>query len=154
MTRRLAHAFFIAAFPLLACSDTAPNRLFGSMSQMYDLTFDQVNLVAQGSSVSIEYVRTAGAMPGQPAVLVVDLTGVVNVAGTSIDLTMQNMGQPRGVLQQVATTTQTFPIQRGTITFDTAPTAGAKVTGSFATTLSTPAGYTLDGDFSATVTAR
>ena len=85
--------------------------------------------------------------------LAVDLTNIVNVAGSSIDLTQLVDGQPRGVLQRVGTVSTDLPIERGTVTFDQVPQVGQTLSGSFYSTLSTPAGYTLNGSFSATVSS-
>jgi hypothetical protein len=136
-----------------ACGGDDANKLYGSMSEVYDLGFDSVGLVRQDQSISIEYVRGSGAAAGKTAKLVVNLAGIVNVAGTSIDLTEMQGGSPRGTLQRVQSVTTDYEIQRGTVQFDQAPEPGADVTGHFYTTLVNPAGRTLNGDFSAKVTA-
>jgi hypothetical protein len=150
MTRRgfalLASLAWLACLACFGCSSDS-NTLTGSMSQMYDLSFDSVNIILQGTSVAIKYVGSSG----DPAVLVVDIANIANVAGSSIDLTQLDSGQRRGVLQRVATVTTDFPLQRGTVVFNQVPQVGSPLSGHFATTLSNPAGYTLDGDFSATV---
>jgi hypothetical protein len=138
----------LAAFlTMLSCND-GQNKLYGSASQIYDLSFNSVTIVLQGSSVSIEYIGSNG----DPAILVVDFANIVNVAGSSIDLTQLDSGQPRGVLQRVGTVTTDLPIERGTVVFDDVPKVGSNLSGTFAATLAIPAGYTLDGDFSAMVT--
>jgi hypothetical protein len=121
------------------------------MSQMYDLSFDSVTIILQQTSVSIAYIKNGN---GDPAQLIVDFANIQNVAGSSIDLTQLDMGQPRGVIQRVSSVTTDYPIERGSVTFDETPQVGAKLSGSFVTTLSNPSGFTLDGDFSATVTAQ
>jgi hypothetical protein len=137
-----------ACLPLLCCSDN-PNKLYGSMSQLYDLSFNSVTIVKQGTAISIQYIGSSG----EPAVLVVDTANIVNVSGSSIDLTQMDAGQPRGVLQRVGTTTMDFPLERGDVTFDQVPQVGSQLSGHFDATTANPAGYTLDGDFQATVSA-
>jgi hypothetical protein len=140
---------FFCALPLLGCSSNG-NKLYGSMSTMYSLSFNSVNIILQGTMVQIQYVSNGN---GYPAQLIVDFTNIQNVAGSAIDLTQLDGGQPRGVLQRVSTVTTDFPIERGSVTFDQVPQVGQKLSGSFVTTLSNPSGFTLDGDFDDTVTA-
>lgn len=137
-----------AGLALTACSSNS-NQLSGSLGQLYDLSFNSVTIVLQGKNVSIQYIGSGV----DPAVLVVDLTNIENVAGSSIDLTQLVNGQPRGVLQRVGTVTTDLPIERGTVTFDQVPQVGQTLSGNFHTTLSNPDGYTLNGDFSASVTS-
>jgi hypothetical protein len=118
---------------------------------MYSLSFDRVDILVQETSVSIEYVSNTN---GYPAQLTVDFANIQDVAGSSIDLTQLDSGQPRGVLQRVGTVTTDYPIERGSVTFDQVPQVGSKLSGSFVTTLSNPSGFTLDGDFSATAKAQ
>lgn len=139
---------FVVLLSLLGCSDK-PNQLYGSASQMYDLSFNSVTIVLQGTSVSVQYVGSQG----DPAILVVDFANIANVSGSAIDLTQLDSGQPRGVLQRVDAVTTDLPIELGTVEFDQIPKVGSQLSGHFAATLANPAGYTLDGDFSATVTA-
>jgi hypothetical protein len=144
MTRRVL--LFVASMSLLSCDQSA-NKLYGSASDLYDMSFNSVTIVLQGKSVSVEYIGSQG----DPAILVVDFAHIENVAGSSIDLAQLDSGQPRGVLQRIGTVTTDLPIERGTVTFDQVPQVGQNLSGHFAATLSDPAGYTLDGDFSATV---
>ena len=137
-----------ACLALTGCSSNA-NQLSGSLGQIYDLSFSSVTIVLQGEHVSVQYIGSSA----DPAVLAVDLTNIVDVSGSSIDLTQLVDGQPRGVLQRVGMVTTDLPIERGTVTFDQVPQVGQTLTGSFDSTLSNPAGYTLNGSFSATVTA-
>jgi hypothetical protein len=137
-----------ACLALPSCSSNS-NQLSGSLGQIYDLSFNSVTIVLQGEHVSIQYIGSSV----DPAVLVVDLTNIVDVSGSSIDLTQLVNGQPRGVLQRVGTVTTDLPLSRGTVTFDQVPQVGQSLSGNFYTTLSDPAGYTLNGNFSANVTA-
>jgi len=141
-------ALVAASLVLTACSSSS-NQLSGSLGQIYDLSFNSVTIVLQGKSLSVQYIGSGV----DPAVLVVDLTNIVNVAGSSIDLTQLVNGQPRGVLQRVGTVTTDLPIERGTVTFDQVPQVGQTLSGDFHATLSNPEGYTLNGGFSSTVTA-
>jgi hypothetical protein len=140
----------LALVPMLSCSSSSGNDLSGSMSQLYDLSFSNVNIILQGKSVAIQYINGTS---GDPAVLVVDFANIANVAGSSIDLTQLDSGQPRGVLQRISGVTTDYALERGTVVFNQVPTVGATLSGNFAATLAAPAGYTLDGDFSGTVTA-
>jgi hypothetical protein len=137
----------------VSCSSES-NTLSGSMSEVYDLGFDSVAIVRQGDTVSVEYLRTSGPASslGKTAKLVVNLSSLASVAGVTIDLTQLVGGSPRGALQRVQSVTTDYKLQRGTVVFDQAPDPGADVTGHFNTTLSEPAGRTLNGEFSATVT--
>jgi len=145
----IRRAFVIAAsLSMPSCGDSS-NQLYGSASQLYDLSFNSVTIVMQGDSVSIEYIGSQG----DPAILVVDFANIVNVANSSIDLTQLDSGQPRGVLQSVGTVTTDLSIEQGTVVFNEIPKVGSNLSGHFAATLSDPAGYTLDGNFSATVEA-
>lgn len=137
----------------VACSSDSDNTLSGSMSQVYDLGFDSVSLVRQGSSISVEYLRGSGPAAGKTAKLVVNLANLAKTSGVAIDLTEIVEGSPRGTLQRVQQVTTDYPIQRGTIQFDQDPDPGVEVTGHFSATLSNPAGRTLNGDFSGKVTA-
>jgi hypothetical protein len=144
----LAVPFGVALTLSSGCSDS-PNRLYGSASQFYDLSFDSVTIVLQGSSVAVQYIGS-----GQdPAILVVDTANIVNVSNSTIDLTQLVGDQPRGNLQRVGAVTTALPLQQGTVVFDQVPKVGSTLSGHFAATLAKPAGYTLDGDFSATVIA-
>jgi len=135
--------------PSLSCSGGA-NSLDGSLSQMYDVSYDNVSILLQGTAVSIQYLKSDGS----GWVVVADTANIVDVSGSTIDLTQPLVsGQPRGVLEYVGAVTTDFSLQRGSIVFDQVPKVGTKLTGNFATTTSKPSGYTLDGNFSATVTA-
>jgi hypothetical protein len=144
-------AALLALVALLGCSQGGGgNDLSGSLAGLYDLSFTDVHVIMQGSSVAIQYVNGTSAYP---AIVVVDVAHIVNVAGSSIDLTQLDSGQPRGVLQSIDTVTTNFPIQQGTLTFNQVPQLGQTLSGTFAITVSNPPGYTLDGDFSGTVVA-
>ncbi len=150
----IARFWAVLALGLLVsvgCSSSNPNTLSGSESQVYNLTFDKVIIVLQGTSVSVKYASDAG----DPAILVVDTAEIVNVANSTIDLTQLVLGQPRGVLQNVNGggdgVTNQLMIMRGTAVFDQVPTVGKTLTGQFNATLTD--GFTLNGTFSSTVNA-
>ena len=149
MSWRAVRAMAVAACVALPACSSNSNQLSGSLGDIYDLSFNSVTIVLQGKSVSIQYVGSGV----DPAVLIVDLTNIVNVAGSSIDLTQQVNGQPRGALQRVGTTTTDLPIKDGTVVFDQVPQVGQNLSGNFHTTLSNPEGYTLNGQFAANVTS-
>jgi hypothetical protein len=161
--RRLRAAAVPAALVSLSCLGCSHggNKLYGSLSQLYDLSFNSVDAVLQSMSASddtppnqvqIQYISNSS---GDPCVLTVDFSNIENVAGSSIDLTQLDADnqQPRGVLQRVSSVTTDFPLERGTITFDQVPTLGQQLSGTFDTTIANPSGYTLDGNFTATVSA-
>ena len=135
-------------FPLLSCSGNS-NSLSGCLGDLYDLSFKSVNLILQATSIEIQYVNDTSGDPASSS----DFKNIENVAGSSIDLAQLDNGQPRGVLQMIGTVTTDFPIQRGSITFNQTPKVGQQLSGVFAVTVSSPVGYTLDGDFSGSVTA-
>ena len=139
----------ICALIAVCCCGTSSNTLTGSEAQVYDLSFNSVVILLEGTSVSIKYVGDSG----DPAILVVDVANLASVAGVSIDLTQLDSGQPRGVLENVNGggdgVTDQLMISRGTVVFDQTPKIGANLSGSFNATLVD--GYTLDGTFSAPV---
>jgi hypothetical protein len=141
---------------LAACGGSGDNRLFGSISQVggYSLDFDQVRIVRVSDQVSIEYQKlSGGTLQSKVAKLTVTVGDLSNMAGNPIDLTETVGGLARGTLQRVEQTTTDFPLEVGTVTFKQEPTVGTDLGGTFRTTLSDPAGRTLNGDFKAEVTA-
>jgi hypothetical protein len=147
--------FGLAVLFLLAGCGDPPNKLTGSMSQIYKLDFDRVQIVRVGNEVSVEYQRTSnGAVAAKVAKLTVQVGDLSNLAGNDIDLTELVAGLPRGSIQRVETTTTVFPLKVGTAHFDQEPTAGTELSGWFHTTMSEPDGRTLNGDFQAKVEAR
>jgi hypothetical protein len=84
----------------------------------------------------------------------VSISDIQPVAGMDIDMTTQVNGQPRGTVQRVDSGgTIDFPLQLGKIHFNQEPVANADITGWFRTTLTDPAGRTLNGNFQAKVQA-
>jgi hypothetical protein len=145
MNRRL-----LLLLPILACSN-AGDSLNGSVSQVYDLSFNSITITQYDQQVQIEYVGDNG----DPAVLTVNISDLSPISGSSINLVSMVPGtqQFRGVLQNVGTVTKELDIEIGSVVFNQVPTVGSSLSGSFSTTLSDPAGYTLDGTFSGTVNA-
>jgi hypothetical protein len=141
------------AVPLLAllagCSSTSANSLTGSESQVYDLSFSNVVIVLQGSSVSVDYEGSNG----DPAILVVDTECLASAVNVTIPLTDDCNGQPQGVLKNVNGggdgVTDQLMITMGNVVFDQLPKVGSTLSGQFNATLND--GYTLNGTFSATV---
>jgi hypothetical protein len=134
-----------------ACADDS-NRLYGSVSQIYKLDFDHVQIVRVGDQLSIEYQRMSGQnVEAKVAKLTVIVGDLANMAGNEIDLTESVGGLPRGTMQRVETTTTDFPLEVGNVRFGQEPVAGKTLSGSFHTTLAEPAGRTLNGDFEAKV---
>lgn len=147
-------ALLLVPFLLLASCGDPPNRLYGSVSQVFSLGFDRVQAIRVGDEVSVEYLRTSGqTVLAKTVKVTVSIGDIQPVAGTDIDLTAQVNGLPRGTVQRVESTTTDFPLQVGKIHFDQEPVANADITGLFRTTLADPAGRTLNGDFQAKVEA-
>jgi len=141
----------ILACSLGACSND-PNRLYGSVSDIYSLDFSRVQIFRVSDQVSIEYQRVSGqSIQAKVAKLTVVVGDLANLAGNDVDLTEIVGGLPRGTLQRVESTTTDFPLQVGLVHFNQEPVAGTNLSGSFHTTLADPAGRTLNGDFQATV---
>ena len=148
--RRRCAALALALTVAAGGCGSAKNRLFGSVDEVYDLSFNSVNLQTVSGFLVVEYVQASGA---KVAKLSANLSDVTVKGGQPIDLTTMVGSQPRGTLQRVQQTTIQLPIQQGTLTLDEPVTAGANLSGQFRTTLSDPMGRTLNGDFSATVVA-
>ena len=141
----------ILACSLGACSND-PNRLYGSVSDIYSLDFSRVQIFRVSDQVSIEYQRVSGqSIQAKVAKLTVVVGDLANLAGNDVDLTEIVGGLPRGTMQRVESTTTDFPLQVGLVHFNQEPVAGTNLSGSFHTTLADPAGRTLNGDFQATV---
>jgi len=150
--RRLLIATLLAC-GLGACSKD-PNRLYGSMSQIYGLDFNRVQILRVGNQVSIEYQKLSGQnIEAKVAKLTVTVGDLANLAGNDIDLTESVGGLPRGTMQRVESTTTDFPLKVGTVHFNQEPSVGTNLGGTFHTTLADPDGRTLNGDFQATVVA-
>jgi hypothetical protein len=136
-----------------ACS-SEPNRLYGSVSEIYSLDFGRVQIFRVSDQVSIEYQRLSGqSIQAKTAKLTVIVGDLANLAGNQVDLTELVAGLPRGTMQRVESTTTDFPLKVGNVYFNQEPIAGTKLSGTFHTTLADPDGRTLNGDFEATVVA-
>ena len=154
--RRLSIVLLLAC-GLAACGEES-NRLYGSMSQVYPLDFDRVRIIRISDTVSvtsnqvaIEYLRNKDqAKVAKLSVIVGDLA---NMAGNEITLTEKVEGLPRGTIQRIESGTTDFPLEIGNVRFDQEPEVGTNLSGSFHTTLSDPAGRTLNGEFQAKVEA-
>jgi hypothetical protein len=147
-------SILLLACGLASCGSDA-NRLYGSLSQSYKLDFDRVQIIRVGEDVSVEYQRLSGQnISAKVAKLTVRVGDLANLAGNDVDLTELVGGLPRGTMQRVETSTTDFPLQIGTVKFDQEPAAGTELSGKFHTTLSDPAGRTLNGDFKAKVETR
>jgi hypothetical protein len=143
----------ILAFSLGSCSKD-PNRLYGSLSDVYSLDFNRVQIKRVSDQVSIEYQRVSGqSIQAWVAKLTVTVGDLANLAGNDVNLTESVGGLPRGTMQRVESTTTDFPLKVGSVHFNQEPVAGTDLSGSFHTTLSDPDGRTLNGDFQATVVA-
>jgi hypothetical protein len=143
---------------LASCSDS-PNRLYGSMSQVYPLDFNSVRLTLVGDQVSVEYQRMSGqTVLGMTAKVTVSIGDIQPVAGNDIDMTSLVNGLPRGTVQRVESDgTTDFTLQVGKIHFNQEPVADAEITGWFHTTVAADSAEsssrTLNGNFQAKVEA-
>jgi hypothetical protein len=144
---------------LASCGDP-PNRLYGSMSQVYPLDFNTVRATLVGDQISIEYLRMSGQTTmGMTAKATVSIGDIQPVAGNDIDMTeLLASGLPRGTVQRVESDgTTDFALLAGKIHFNQEPVANADITGWFHTTLSTDSAdttnRTLNGNFQTKVEA-
>lgn len=125
----------------------SPNKLSGSLSQIYNLDFDSVQVSMIQSFLVVEYDK-AGSQ-GKTLKMTVDLTGYTVVPSLEINLAEKApSGSVRGTLQQIVSTMTDFTMTSGGLTLDAVPTVGQHLGGHFHATFSTPMGRSLDGDFS------
>jgi hypothetical protein len=147
--------FWLAFLVVIAGCGDPPNKLYGSMSQVFKLEFDRVQILRIGGELSVEYQRISNdAVAAKVAKMTVKVGDLSNMAGNDIDLLESVGGLPRGSLQRVESSTTLFPLKIGTVHFDQEPEPGTELSGWFHTTLSDPDGRTLNGDFQAKVEAR
>ena len=120
-----------------------------------DLGFNTVRATLVGDQVSLAYQRMSGqTVLGMTAKVTVSIGDIQPVAGNDIDMTELVNGLPRGTVQRVESGgTTDFPLRVGKIHFNQEPVANADITGWFRTTLTDPAGRTLNGNFQAKVQA-
>lgn len=137
------------------------NSLKGSMSEVYSLKFDEVQILRVGiagkEEISIEYLRMNGErIDAFVAKLTVQVGDLANMAGHKIDLTEKGPnGLPRGTLERIESTSTDFPLKIGNVQFDQEPLPDTNLSGQFFTTVITEAAErTLNGDFKAKVQAR
>jgi hypothetical protein len=146
---------WVAALLVLAgCGGTG---LDGSLAAVMDLSYDSVELRQTTDEVAVAFVRTNGDTALQVTAALKDLT---LTAGTPINLAEKlTASTQRGVLSrnvQGDTTTRFPPLERGTLTLKSLPTAvGATVSGDFNATFvqgaNEPYGRTVSGKFDAKV---
>ncbi|MFH0902696.1 MAG: hypothetical protein V2A73_18855 [Pseudomonadota bacterium] len=150
---RIATAAAVVSLGLLSSCGDEPNQLSGSLSEVYDLEFDEVQAMLMGSATDgflvVEYLRDEG----KAIKLSVNLEGLTITPGEKFSLTELVGGIPRGTMQQIADRTRDFPMDTGTLALDQPLTPGASLAGHFRTVLAEPKGYSLNGDFSAVLEA-
>lgn len=144
-------ALLIALALLGASCGEEKNRLFGSVSEVYDLGFDRVEIGIVGQALVVEYLRGPTA---KVVKLAFNGAGRTITPGQDIDLTEIVDSQPRGTLQRIVEGTQDLPLLRGQLVLDQVPAPGQTLSGRFRTMLSSPMGRTLNGDFEGTVVQR
>lgn len=153
-----ATLLFVPLLLLASCGDP-PNRLYGSMSQVYPLDFNTVRATLVGDQVSVAYQRMSGQTTlGVTAKVTVSIGDIQPVAGNDIDMTALVSGLPRGTVQRVESDgTTDFALQVGAIHFNQEPVANAEITGWFHTTVTADSAEstsrTLNGSFQAKVEA-
>jgi hypothetical protein len=132
--------------PLAGCGSSS-NQLSGSLSDIYPLDFDAVQVQLVSSYLVVAYVKSA---TGEKTIkLTLDLTGFDVAPGAEIDLAGKAAGGgPRGTLQRITGSSVDLPIAMGGITLDAVPTVGKHLGGHFHAVFSRPAGRALSGDFS------
>jgi hypothetical protein len=157
--KRLALALLFAC-GLAACGGE-DNTLKGSMSQVYSLKFDRVQILRVGvvgrEEVSVEYLRMSGEqIAAYVAKLTVKVGDLANLAGNEISLTEKvSNGLPRGTISRIEGTETSYDMKMGNVEFDQEPLAGTNLSGRFFTTILTEEGdRTLNGTFKADVEAR
>ena len=151
MTARALHraALLLAACVIVAGSPgcaSSPNKLEGSLGDVYDLDFATVDAQLVGSFLVVQYVRAASG--GKTIKMSVDLTGFTVSPGAAISLVEKGAtGGPRGTLQRIVEATTDLPLATGSLTLDAVPAPGMHLGGSFGATFSMPAGRALRGEF-------
>jgi hypothetical protein len=135
--------FFLLA--VLAGCGGGKDQLYGSIAEIYSLSFDTVQVSLLDHYLIVEYDVANGG--GKAAKLTVDTSGLTVTPNASIDLTAQVGAGLRGTLQQILTSTIDLPMQIGTLSLSRTPQAGAELSGHFRVTLSNPMGRTFNGDF-------
>jgi hypothetical protein len=156
--RRFAFALLFSC-GLIGCGGE-DNTLKGSMSQVYSLKFDEVEISRVGApgkeEVSVKYLAKDGErITSYPAKLTVQVGNLASMAGADLDLKQTGPnGLPVGTLERIATdsTATAFPLKVGTVKFDQEPVVGTDLSGKFFTTVVTEDGdRTLNGTFKAKV---
>jgi hypothetical protein len=156
--RRFAFALLVA-FGVCGCGED-DSTLKGSMSQVYSLKFDEVEISRVGApgkeEVSVKYLCKDGErITSYPAKLTVQVGDLTSMAGAELDLKrIGPNGLPVGTLERIATdsTATAFSLKIGTVKFDQEPVVGTNLSGKFFTTVVTEDGdRTLNGTFKAKV---
>ena len=137
----------LALLALVSCGD-APNRLYGSVSEVYELQFDKVVINRIDKQLVIEYQKANGGKTLKLSIYVADITIEAN---TTFELTGTVGNVARATTQRIVESTINLELEQGTITFNQAPDAGATVSGTFRSRTSNPTGRTLNGNFQAVV---
>lgn len=151
MTRR-----GLALVALAALAGCGPSGLSGSLNAVMDLSYDAVELRQTPDEVAVAFVRTGGDTALQ---VTASLKDVTLVAGAPLNLAEKlTATSQRGVLSRNVRddTTTRFPeLERGTLTLQQVPAAGATVEGTFNATFvqgpTEPYGRTVSGPFRAKV---
>jgi len=149
----MTRAWLVLAVALSACGG---GGLSGSLTAVMDLSYDSVELRQTADEVAVAFVRTNGDTALQVTASLKDLT---LTAGQPINLAEKlTATTQRGVLSRnvMGDTTTRFPaLERGTLTLQALPTAGATVSGDFNATFvqgaTEPYGRTVSGRFEAKV---
>jgi hypothetical protein len=156
----LSRAALLGLLLLAACGSSS--SLEGSLGDSVALDFTSVSVEISTSAVALLYLKDLPGGGGRDTVLKIsaNTTGLDLTKVSTIDLTEQVSGQPRGAVSRAVSgdTRHDFaPIIRGRLNFSGTPTDGHTIGGSFDVTFdpgsgALGAGKTAFGNFSAPVT--
>jgi hypothetical protein len=154
-------AFIASILAAFSCGGGG-DSLEGSLSATVSLDFTAVVIQVTSSAVAIQYTRPGPGGTGTDIALQItaDTSSLDLTKGLTIDLTQMVGNAQRGSVSRIVSgdTRSALPLlQRGSLTFDGAVTAGQSVSGNFSVTFDTGTnfggGETAFGDFSGTATA-
>lgn len=151
--------FLTALALLLPLSGCGVNRLDGSLSEAYDLSFSDLQIRRSEKAVQITYLRSDGNEITLR--LTVDLEGIDLKGGGSINLAQEYApGHPRAAVSRAVDgepVRQLPAVVQGDLTLDSPPDIGKSISGSFSLRFGEGgdlgSGRTLTGKFAGPVEA-
>lgn len=159
MTPRLSvPSVLLGAALLYGCGPSKP-ELEGSLSTLVDLKYDSAELVQSADEFALRFVRRREAGEDTPFKLTYNLSGTAIQNNVPMDLAQAKPeGGPRTTLARdvLDDPRTTFPdILRGTVTFQSVPVSGGKLSGELHLTFvpgkEFACGHTVFGTFEASV---